>query len=161
MAWDDDDGLLLLLGLWLYSEAQSAVPRAVKSLERGGARIYEATHGDADHSDDLPGKRWKKAQLVALAKRVGFVDPNMAAAIALAESLGDEHAIGDNSSSFGLWQIHVPAHPEYSRDELMDPEKNAVAAYRISGGGRSWDAWSTFDPSPRHPHNTGAYRKYL
>lgn len=153
MRRDDDELLLLLVGLYLYSEAREVVPRAVKAIERGGARVYEATHGDADHSDDLPGKRWKKAQLVALAKRVGFVDPNMAAAIALAESFGDEHAIGDNSSSFGLWQIHVPAHPEYSRAELMNPEQNAVAAYRISGGGRSWAAWTTY--------NTGAYRKYL
>lgn len=150
----DDEKLLLLVALWLYARAEEAVPRAISALERGGARVYDWTHGEADdHADDLPGRQWTKAKVLALATRAGFVDPKLAAAVALAESGGVPHAIGDGGTSFGLWQIHVPAHPEYSRSELMDPEQNAHAAYRISGGGRRWDAWTTY--------KTGAYKRYL
>ena len=104
------------------------------------------------------------AQLRALAVAVGFADPNVAAAVAMAESGGDPCARGDpdigpdctdpaTASSFGLWQIHVPAHPEYSAPALFDPTTNARAALAISRSGADWSPWSTF--------TSGAYAKYL
>jgi hypothetical protein len=101
-----------------------------------------------------------------LARRVGFTGSavDVAAAIAMAESGGDPHAQGDPhgpsgalpngiSSSFGLWQVHAPAHPVYLPARLLEPEYNARAAYEISAGGVSWLPWSTY--------NSGAYRQYL
>lgn len=103
--------------------------------------------------------------LVDLAMRHGFPDPQMAAAIAMAESGGNPCAQGDphgpadcsgpngTSTSFGLWQIHVPAHPEYGDGSgLLDPDANADAAYKISSGGTNWTPWSTY--------NSGAYLQY-
>jgi Lysozyme like domain len=69
------------------------------------------------------------AQLQALAVSVGFPDPALAAAVAMAESGGDPCANGDphnssscsndySSTSFGLWQIHVTAHPQYNSSQL-------------------------------------------
>ena len=93
--------------------------------------------------------------LRALAASVGFPAGalDMAAAIAMAESGGDPGAVGDGGTSFGLWQVHVPAHPEYTAQELLDPTENARAALAISRGGSDWTPWSTF--------NNGAYRRYL
>lgn len=99
------------------------------------------------------------SDLVILARHAGFPDPELAAAIAMAESSGFPHAQGDPrgpflatpngvSSSFGLWQIHVPAHPEFDAAELLSPVYNAHAALLVSQGGTNWNPWSTYRPGP-------------
>jgi hypothetical protein len=104
------------------------------------------------------------AQLQALAVSVGFPDPALAAAVAMAESGGDPCANGDphnssscsndySSTSFGLWQIHVTAHPQYNSSQLKnDVNYNAQAALAISSKGANWNPWSTY--------TSGAYKKY-
>lgn len=88
-----------------------------------------------------------------LARATGFPDPNLAAAVAMAESSGSTSILGDNGTSVGLWQIHLPAHPEYSREAMQDPVQNAAAALKISGGGKNWAPWGAF--------TNGAYKRYL
>ncbi len=61
------------------------------------------------------------AQIRAVAAAAGFPDPNLAAAIAMAESGGNASAVGDWGTSFGLWQIHTPAHREYTPSALFNP----------------------------------------
>ena len=92
-------------------------------------------------------------ELRQLAAQAGIANPDLAAAIAMAESGGNPMAVGDNGTSFGLWQIHVPSHPEYDAISLGDPLTNALAAKAISKGGTDWSPWTTF--------RTGAYRKYM
>jgi Lysozyme like domain len=83
------------------------------------------------------------------------------AAIAGAESgfgaspYGDVGLGGPGPTSFGLWQIHTPAHPEYDPSLLVaDPLYNARAAVAISGNSTSGlGAWTTY--------KTGAYKSYL
>jgi Lysozyme like domain len=103
-------------------------------------------------------------QLQALAASVGFPDPALAAAVAMAESGGDSCANGDphnasgcssdyNSTSFGLWQIHVTAHPQYNSSQLKnDANYNALAALAISSQGTNWTPWSTY--------NSGKYKRW-
>jgi hypothetical protein len=93
------------------------------------------------------------AQLRALAVGLHFPDPDTAAAIAMAESGGDPSALGDNGTSYGLWQIHLPAHPEYNAQSLLDANYNAVAAFAISDSGTNWTPWSTY--------NSGAYEAFM
>ncbi len=93
------------------------------------------------------------AELRLLALGVGFPDPDVAAAVAMAESGGRPAAVGDNGTSFGLWQVHTPAHPEFNATMLLDPQYNARAALAISAGGTTWQPWTTY--------RTGAYRQYL
>ena len=107
------------------------------------------------------------AQLRELAASVGFQGEaaDIAAAIALAESGGDPMAQGDplgpfgpvpngSSSSFGLWQVHLPAHPQYDAAKLLqDVGYSARAAFAISRSGTVWTPWSTF--------NNGAYKRFL
>jgi len=94
------------------------------------------------------------AQLQALAASVGFPDPALAAAVAMAESGGNPNAIGDLTlgRSIGLWQINLAAHPNYDEAGLMNPTTNAQAAFSISRGGTVWTPWTTY--------NTGAYEAY-
>jgi Lysozyme like domain len=96
------------------------------------------------------------AQLQALAASVGFPDPNLAAAVAMAESGGNSDAHGDlqygGDGSIGLWQIFTVAHPQYSSAQLYDPTFNAKAAYATSSGGTNWKPWTTF--------RNGAYKRW-
>lgn len=92
-------------------------------------------------------------QLRELARSAGFPEPNVAAAVAYAESGGNPGAIGDGGQSFGLWQIHLPAHPQYKGTNLLDPLVNARAAILISKSGTDFKPWTTF--------RNGAYLKYL
>lgn len=96
--------------------------------------------------------------LYNLAVSVGFPAGDSAvtaAAIALAESGGNPQAVGDQTlgGSYGLWQVFIPAHPEYNAQSLFDPTYNAKAALAISKGGATFTPWSTY--------NSGAYKKYL
>lgn len=111
-----------------------------------------------------PKRRLSRAELEALAKDVGFPDPAFAATIALRESGGDPNAILDtrgkskaelppgttNEHSIGLWQINVLAWPKYSVADLLDPRRNAEAAFEISERGTNWKPWSTAKtPAPK------------
>lgn len=100
-----------------------------------------------------PGARFTIEALRAFARSKGFAQPDIAAAVAMAESGGNASALGDNGDSYGLWQIHVPSHPEYDRAQLFDPTYNAAAALLISAGGTNWQPWTTF--------RTGAYLPFL
>jgi hypothetical protein len=53
------------------------------------------------------------------------------------ESGGDPNATG-SAGEMGLFQIHPRWHP----DATYDPYGNMLAAYRISGGGVSFSAWT-------------------
>jgi hypothetical protein len=113
-----------------------------------------------------------KDQIFQLATRIGFADPNLAAAIAMAESSGDagnSHIVSQAQAdawnalhplnrhgperSFGLWQINTIAHPNYDEHLLLDPEYNARAALTLSNGGTDWHQWGAF--------TDGRYKRYL
>jgi hypothetical protein len=99
------------------------------------------------------GARMTVEELRQLAAQSGFPDAALAAAVAMAESGGFIGAVGDQGTSFGLWQIHTPAHPEYNAKSLLDATYNANAARVISKGGTDWRPWTTY--------KTGAYLAYM
>ena len=109
-----------------------------------------------------PGKKLSLAELRDLARSVGFPDPVLAAAVAMAESSGDPAAkrvvttTGPDhlpERSFGLWQVNTLAHPEFDETELLDPDYNARAALLIAQGPKGWNAWSTY--------TSGAYLRHM
>lgn len=85
-------------------------------------------------------------------------DLDKAVAIALAESSGNPNALGDTAitpgGSVGLWQVNLKYHPEFTADQLRDPQQNANAAFQIyQAAGNQFTPWSTF--------KTGAYLAYM
>jgi len=94
------------------------------------------------------------ASLADLAAAAGFTgnEVAIAAAIAMAESSGNPRSIGDNGTSFGLMQIHLPAHPEFQGWNLLDPRVNMAAAFSVYQQ-QGWTAWTTY--------KSGAYRSFL
>jgi hypothetical protein len=74
-------------------------------------------------------------------------------AVSLAEFGGDlavdpqsrsRYPNGDREESYGIWQIHLPAHPDVSRECAVDVACSTRAAFRISSGGTNWNPWSAF-----------------
>lgn len=103
-------------------------------------------------------------QITALAAAAGFAGPDLvtAVAIALAESGGNPQAYNPEVSagaaagqgSYGLWQIYLAAHPQYSAASLIQPDYNAAAAFQLyQQAGDSFQQWTTY--------RSGAYQAYV
>lgn len=84
----------------------------------------------------------------------GLPNPDLMAAIAMAESGGNTDAIGA-VGEVGLWQInqpvHVKAHPTWTVAWLRNPSNNAAAA-RVVLNAQGLSAWTTY--------TNGAYRRF-
>ena len=97
------------------------------------------------------------SQIRDYAASVGFPDPDLMAAIAMAESQGYTTALNDTRNkplppghheeySVGLWQINMLNRPgsQYTQAALTDPVLNAQIAYQLSNGGKNlWGPWYT------------------
>ncbi len=92
-----------------------------------------------------------------LAMQAGFQGKaaDVMAATALAESGGNPNAIGDKNigGSYGLTQIHEPAHGPVAREALGNGLRAMQLAYNISKGGTDFTPWTMF--------KNGGYRKYM
>jgi soluble lytic murein transglycosylase-like protein len=58
--------------------------------------------------------------IVEHAKKYG-VNPTVALAVAKCESGFKAGAVGDKGTSFGVYQIHLPAHPTVTKEQALDP----------------------------------------
>jgi hypothetical protein len=111
------------------------------------------------------------AQIAQYAAAAGFAGNDLATAvgIALAESGGNpadynkepqdvpgnygRSSSDDGLGSYGLWQIYLAAHPEFSGENLTDPQTNANLAFSIYAIASGFRPWSTF--------TSGEYGMYL
>lgn len=99
-------------------------------------------------------------ELISILKSVGFGGNGlrMAWAIVQKESNARPYAHNDNpntgDNSYGLFQINMFRGLEESRqktynlssnEDLFDAKTNAEIAYKISKGGTSWGAWTTYE----------------
>jgi hypothetical protein len=60
-----------------------------------------------------------KDYIVTEALVVG-VDPQMAIGIAEAEGQFDTNSVGDHGTSYGTWQIHLPAHKDITKEQATN-----------------------------------------
>ena len=110
-----------------------------------------------------------KAQLKQLARNAGFPETelNTFAAVAMGESSGRSDAYNGkgNDDSYGIMQINMLDRPGYqmgterraqfglkSNDELLDPQTNANAAFKIWQS-QGWEGWGAY--------TNGSYSSYL
>jgi Lysozyme like domain len=96
---------------------------------------------------------FSQIQMYAAAAGFSGADLATAAAVAIAESSGDPN-VDNPEGSYGLWQIYLPLHPEFTGWDLHDPQTNANAAFQVySAAGGTFKPWTTF--------KTGAYLAYM
>lgn len=104
-------------------------------------------------------------EILTLAQNAGFQgsDAHIATAIALAESGGNPLAYNEEKNarggtpqflgSYGLWQIYLKAHPEFSGQNLYDKVVNANAAFDLYSRRNGFTDWATY--------NNGDYQSYI
>ena len=57
----------------------------------------------------------------------------------MCESSGNPSAV--NGDNIGLYQIHQPSHPQWTREQLLDPVGNTLAMIALWRDG-GWSAWA-------------------
>jgi hypothetical protein len=59
------------------------------------------------------------------------------------ESSGNPKAIGDGGKSYGIVQIYLPAHPDITKEQALDPEWaiDWMARQFSYGNARLWTCW--------------------
>lgn len=85
-------------------------------------------------------------QMVAFATQQAVeahISPSTVLSVISCESSWDIHAVGDHGTSFGLVQIHLPAHPDVTREMAEDPEFAISFLVRNLAEGNG-DMWSCF-----------------
>lgn len=72
------------------------------------------------------------------------VSPYLMSQIIHCESYGNPNEIGDNGTSFGLVQIHLPAHPEVTKEQALDREFSIdfLARHLSMGEARIWSCYN-------------------
>ena len=92
----------------------------------GGEHSERASSGSTPNADQQTVLNNVKT-VVEVAKEVG-VDPKLAVAMMLVESGGDNRAVGDNGTSFGLYQLHqggMLTDAGLTKEQAFDPRTNA------------------------------------
>lgn len=103
-----------------------------------------------------------QAQIAMVARSAGLPgDPEVWAAVAMAESSGNTTNRNPSSGAYGLWQIHPihrKAHPTWTEAWLSDPVNNAKAA-KVIHRQQGWGAWEAYT-GPDGTGSDGPWRTY-
>lgn len=77
------------------------------------------------------------------------IDPERFTETLQCESNFDPEAIGDKGTSLGIAQIHLPAHPEVSREKALDGiwSINWAAKQFSAGRAAMWTCWRILEAS--------------
>jgi hypothetical protein len=121
--------------------------------------VYDPT------SPQWPGPHYiKPEQVAAVASLAGFKGRALVTAIAISfaedgtHDVNAKHHNANGTWDIGLWQInsiHLGSNLNYR--DLIDPQKNADAAYSISGRGASFNPWTTYQTNAYVPHLPAAH----
>lgn len=87
--------------------------------------------------------RFDAKREIALAEAKMGLKPNILLRTLECESNLNPKAVGDGGTSFGIAQIHLPAHPSISKEEALDPYFSITWAAEqfAAGNARMWTCW--------------------
>ena len=152
--------LFLPLGTGSTPEQPAEEPNIPTPAEQPAPKPYQArkwTATDAEpyktmlrtiaEAKGLPEAKIREIEGVIGGDGVNAMCPN-------GESGWYPKAIGDNGTSFGLVQIHLPAHPNVTRAEAEDPEfaLNFIVDAFLAGDEWMWTCWKVmYRPLPHSP----------
>jgi hypothetical protein len=85
-------------------------------------------------------QKWSKEQVINRIIEVFGDNSGNALKIAKCESGYRDNAIS-STNDYGVFQIHYFPH-RGTHEQLLDAEYNIQLAYRMSGGGTNWSAWT-------------------
>ncbi len=100
-------------------------------------------------------------QAIAYASQAGFSGDSLVTMVAIAEAeSGLDTTARNPSSATGIVQILLSAHPDVSYQQAIDPAFSFQYAWRLSGGGKSFCPWQSYDPICGVGYNS-SYRAFL
>ena len=83
-----------------------------------------------------------KDHITSKAKQAGL-SVSLVTAIAECESGFDKDIVGDHGNSYGVFQIHLPSHPNITKAQALDPIwATAWAIEKMKSG--KWKMWSCY-----------------
>lgn len=109
-----------------------------------GTLVASADTGNQEAIREVRQELQEKIALyiIAVAAERG-VDGSLAWKVANCESGFKHDAVGDQGKSWGVWQIHLPAHPTVTIEFATDPIKSTEWAMDNLEEGR-WGMWSCY-----------------
>jgi hypothetical protein len=144
--------------LHIYIQPGSAgnwVPRSTGQLGSD-----QQIHNQLGGCSTLSGRKYSQAEVKGLLGQAGWPSDliEKMSAIIMGESSGYACAHnGCGEDSWGLGQVYVTVHPEYSASDMCDPIKNlraCLAIYNARGGGNAgFNAWGAY--------SSGRYLAYM
>ena len=133
--------------------AQGALDRIHGAANARVAQIVGGM-GGIEGAETGSGGGWSKSQLVQLYERVGMPNPNLMAAIALAESSGVPNAFGPPSGRGHLqieWKVWADTMRKAGLTNPDDPWQNAQMA-KIVLGRQGLGAWVAYNRGRHLPY---------
>lgn len=108
--------------------------KAIKGIY--SAEIYKDELRAIARAKGLPEARIAEIEVVIGGNRINKTCPN-------GESGWNPESVGDNGTSFGLVQIHLPAHPGITEKQAKDPTfaLNFIVDEFIKGNEWKWTCW--------------------
>ena len=96
-------------------------------------------------------------KIIDLASAAYGVATTTLAGVLYIESGYNPNAIGDHGTSFGCAQIHAPAHPDISLDQMFDPwfSINYLAEQISKGNGWMWTGYRMLKVIPNQSTSNG------
>lgn len=141
--------------LWLIVGALFLLAgrRKRRARKYGGGWTPQGTEETPGKIPMVP-KKLSFQQLKELAAAAAMQNPEIAAAVALAES-GGRTDFKDSTGARGLWRINPLTCPKQwaNGEMLLHAGFNAQAAGEMSNNGTDWSSWESF--------RNGSYQKHL
>lgn len=83
-----------------------------------------------------------KAYIIDIAEQKGL-PIKLVTDIANCESRFNKDSVGDNGTSFGVFQIHLPAHPDITKEQALDPKWSTEWSLNLmkQGGYKHWSCY--------------------
>ena len=85
-----------------------------------------------------------RAEIARVYSPAGATAVRIATAVFTSESGGLRSNACSNTNDWGIGQVNLTAHPQYSVDWLMDYRNNVQATWLISNQGTYWGAWTDY-----------------
>ncbi len=143
--------MISILVLTLFAQIPPKTPQAVEAqnTEEPALPLPPVQVASKDTSRDnlkkmLRDIAWRKGMSESTIEQIettiqGGVSPLCPSG----ESNWNPNAVGDHGTSFGLAQIHLPAHPGITKEQALDPEfaLNFITDQFIKGNEWMWTCW--------------------
>ena len=132
--------LIYLIALFLISQSYTTEHIINTPVKSYPVRAKSAPNSTQSLKAISPRKEAIVAKIRQISQELDYKTPIVAIAIVESESRYNSQAVGDHGTSFGLAQIHLPAHPNVTKEQALDEDFaiNFLIINLLKGRCRLW-----------------------